>query len=243
MLPALQTLRGRLIATTGLLVLLSLLLLAGYNAWAGRGATLATLSDDARAISRAHADGVAEWLHTRRAIVEALVPAVREADPVPRLLQAADAGGFDTTYFGFPDKRFVPSKVQEMPAGYDPTGRPWYKQAEASQKTELTEPYVDASTNKLVITLARAIRDGGKTVAVVAGDVFMDGVARNVASIRPTPSSFGFIVSREIANVGAVYLQPYWVGNVNIFEPIIDADDNAILLGLGGRFQIGRAHV
>lgn len=48
----------------------------------------------------------------------------------------------------------------------------------------------------------------------------------------------GFIISREITNVGSVYLQPYWVGNVNIFEPFIDADDNAILLGLGGRFRI-----
>jgi methyl-accepting chemotaxis protein len=196
MSPNLHTLRGRLVATTGLLVLLSLLLLAGYTAMASRSATLDTLSADARAIARAHADGVAEWLHTRAAIVETLAPAVREADPVPRLLQAANAGGFDTTYFGFPDKRFVPSKVQEMPPGYDPTGRPWYKQAESSQKTELTEPYVDASTKKLVITLARALREGGQTVAVVAGDVFMDGVARNIAAIRPTPSSFGFIVSR-----------------------------------------------
>lgn len=50
--------------------------------------------------------------------------------------------------------------------------------------------------------------------------------------------SLGFVLSREITGVGAVYLQPMWVGNVNIFEPFIVADDNTILLALGTRVRI-----
>ena len=61
----------------------------------------------------------------------------------------------------------------------------------------ITEPYVDASTKKLVITFAQALREGGAVSAVAAGDVYMDGVSRSVASIRPTPHSFGFIVAKD----------------------------------------------
>ncbi len=52
-----------------------------------------------------------------------------------------------------------------------------------------------------------------------------------------TPA-IGLVVSREFTGVGAVYVEPMWVGNVNIFEPVITADDNTILFGLGARLRI-----
>jgi hypothetical protein len=48
----------------------------------------------------------------------------------------------------------------------------------------------------------------------------------------------GFVLSRELEGIGAVYVEPTWVGNVNIFESFQTADDNTILLGLGGRVRI-----
>jgi hypothetical protein len=48
----------------------------------------------------------------------------------------------------------------------------------------------------------------------------------------------GLVLSREIADAGAVYLEPMWVGNVNIAEPFLDAGDDALLLGLGARIRI-----
>jgi methyl-accepting chemotaxis protein len=41
------------------------------------------------------------------------------------------------------------------------------------------------------------VREGARIAAVVAGDLFMDGVVNNVASIRPTPSTYGFIVKSD----------------------------------------------
>ncbi|MCA6218576.1 HAMP domain-containing protein [Ideonella sp. B7] len=192
-----HSLRLRLIAACGALVLVSLLLLAGLNQWTAHRAALQSLTGQTLALGRAHASAIAEWMAQRRAVVASIAPAVSEADPVPRLRQADQAGGFDTTYFGFADKRIVFSKPQELPAGYDPTSRPWYTSAAAGQGVVITAPYVDASTKKLVITFAQALRDGGAVQAVAAGDVFMDGVSRNVAAIRPTPHSFGFIVAKD----------------------------------------------
>ncbi|WP_374430932.1 methyl-accepting chemotaxis protein [Ideonella dechloratans] len=192
-----HSLRLRLVAACGALVLISLLVLAAVNQWTARRAALQNLTGQTLSLGHAHAAAIAEWMAQHRAVVESIGPAARDADPVPRLQQADKAGGFDTTYFGYADKRIVFSKPQDLPAGYDPTARPWYTSAAAGQGVVITEPYVDASTKKLVITFAQALREGGAVSAVAAGDVYMDGVSRSVASIRPTPHSFGFIVAKD----------------------------------------------
>ena len=117
--------------------------------------------------------------------------------PVEALKQAKIAGGVDTAYVVFPDKRMIFSEKQDLPPGYDPTGRPWYQQASAATGIALTEPYVDAATKKLVITFAGAVKDRDAVKAVTALDVFMDGVASNVASIRPTPNTQHFRFHRQ----------------------------------------------
>ena len=52
-----------------------------------------------------------------------------------------------------------------------------------------------------------------------------------------TPA-IGLVLSREMTSVGAVYVEPMWVGNVNIFEPVVTADDNTFLFGLGARLRV-----
>ena len=48
----------------------------------------------------------------------------------------------------------------------------------------------------------------------------------------------GAVLSRELGSAGALYVEPMWIGNTNIFDPFIDADENAVILGLGGRLRI-----
>lgn len=103
----------------------------------------------------------------------------------------------DSAYIGYADKKTAFSEKQDLPPDYDPTSRPWYKDAAAANGPIITEPYVDAGSKKLVITFASAIKDGGQVKAVTALDAFMDNVVRNVASIRPTPNTYAFIVSKS----------------------------------------------
>jgi hypothetical protein len=79
------------------------------------------------------------------------------------------------------------------------------------------------------------VTQGDTSPVAISASAAIDGSDNFTEEFSP---SIGFIVSREITNVGAVYVQPYWVGNVNIFEPVITADDNTILFALGGRFRI-----
>ena len=193
---SLSSLRNKVIAIVGVLVLLGLLLQSGTNLWIAKRHAMDELGQQTRALARAHAESIGSWIAARQAVVRSFTPAADAPDPVPMLAQAKIAGGVDSAYIGFPDKRIAFSEKQDLPPGYDPTARPWYQQAAAAGGMALTPPYVDAASKKLVITFANAIKDGANLKAVAALDVFMDGIAANVASIRPTPSTFGFLANQ-----------------------------------------------
>ncbi len=108
--------------------------------------------------------------------------------------QTAAGGSFTNVYVGFADKTAKFSDATGIPPDYDPTGRPWYKQAVAAGKPVVTPPYVDVGTGKLVVAFAAPVVRDGAVKAVISGDVAMDSVIANVKSIHPTPSSFGMLI-------------------------------------------------
>ncbi len=194
---SMASLRKKIVLAVGLLVLVGLLLLSATSLWIGKHHVMAQLGQQTQALARAHAEAISNWISAREMVVSSFTSAAGLTDPVPVLVQAKIAGGVDTAYIAFPDKRIFFSEPQNLPADYDPTSRPWYQKAASAGGMVLTEPYVDAASKKLVITLANAIKDGGTLKAVAALDVFMDGIATNVASIRPTPGTFGFLANKS----------------------------------------------
>ncbi|SHN53826.1 methyl-accepting chemotaxis protein [Fervidobacterium gondwanense] len=74
-------------------------------------------------------------------------------------------------YVGLKDRRMYLIPETELPEGYDPTSRPWYKDAVAKPgQIIITEPYADASTGQLVVTIAKTIQTDEGIVGVVALD-------------------------------------------------------------------------
>jgi methyl-accepting chemotaxis protein len=197
MLALFTSLRGKIVAITAAVLLLGLAGLSVSNVWTARQYALEALDSQTRSLATSHAEGVAEWVAQNHRVVASLASAVSEEDPVKSLAQAKIAGGVDSVYIGYPDKKAFFSEKPTVPPGWDPTARPWYLQAAAASGPVVTDPYVDASTKKLVITFASANREGGAVKAVVAADVYMDTISRNIAGIRPTPGTYGFIVSKS----------------------------------------------
>ncbi|MCT4775811.1 methyl-accepting chemotaxis protein [Exiguobacterium aquaticum] len=72
--------------------------------------------------------------------------------------------------------------AQELPDDYDPRTRPWYEAADAAGgNVVVTDPYVDAASNKMMITLSQTGTDGRGVIAV---DVDVDDIAAVAASIQ-----------------------------------------------------------
>ena len=190
----LSSLKARLIAIAVSIVVLAMLAVAIANFFTTRSSTLAALDTQMQQLSHSHAQAIAEWLRSKQAVVASMKIGAQQEDPLPSLKAAEQAGIFDMAYVGFADKRAVFSQERKRAADYDPTARPWYKQALATGGPIITTPYIGASTGKLVVTFAEPMGDKGSPAGVLAADVMMDVVVKNVASIKPTPSSYAFLV-------------------------------------------------
>ncbi|OWQ91255.1 hypothetical protein CDN99_08740 [Roseateles aquatilis] len=192
-----DSIKTRLISLGVGIVALTLLAITVANYLTVRGHTEQQVSQALDELAAARSDAIRQWVRTQRDIVTALQPAVTAADPVPLLQQAQKSGRLEAAYIGFADKKIVFNVPQNLPAGYDPTGRPWYTGAAAGSGVVLTAPYMDASKGRLVVTFAMADKSGGGTKAVIATDVFLDDVVATVKAIKPTPGGFAFLMSKD----------------------------------------------
>jgi methyl-accepting chemotaxis protein len=188
------SIRARIVALCVAIVVAALMANAGLNYFISNNYNSDAIADTLTAVEESHVDGVADWVTIHAQMIGSLQDTVLQPDPIPALKQIAAAGGFTNVYVGYADKTAKFSDATGIPADYDPTGRPWYKQAAAAGKGVVTPPYVDVGTGKLVVAFATPVVRDGVVKAVVSGDVAMDNVIANVKAIHPTPGSFGMLV-------------------------------------------------
>ena len=189
------SIRGRVLAACLAIVVGSLIVNATLNFFVVNSHENDTINNNLVALANGHDAGIGEWVASKTAAINALQDiTLGAADPAPEFKQAMAAGGFSNVYAGYADKSAKFGDATGIPASYDPTARPWYKQAAAAGKPVVTPPYVDAGSGKLVVAFAVPIVRDGSLKAVVSGDVAMDDVIANVKAIHPTPSSFGVLV-------------------------------------------------
>lgn len=71
------------------------------------------------------------------------------------------------TYVGSTEGLMILSPQAELPADYDPRKRPWYQDAMANKgQAIITDPYVDAITGNIIITIAKVLNDGSGVTAI-----------------------------------------------------------------------------
>ncbi len=97
-------------------------------------------------------------------------------------------------YVGRKDKKMDLVPKQELPAGFDPTTRPWYTGAVSKNGLIWTNPYPNASTGDLIVTLAIPVYDDNKEFAGVLGaDISLERLT-------------GFLGDTKIGNKGYISL-------------------------------------
>ncbi len=82
----------------------------------------------------------------------------------------------------------------ELPEGYDARARPWYIDAKNSDRTIITEPYVDASDQRLLVTVAAKIAHAGQLTAVLGADIELKAISDTLNSVNFNNTGYAFIV-------------------------------------------------
>lgn len=110
-----QSLGARLIGICVAITALSLLALAVPTFLLVRSNTLESLDQRIHQLTQVYAGELTEWVREKQRITSSIKAAVPQAEPVPALLAAKQAGAFDDTYFVFADKRHVqPPDAREL---------------------------------------------------------------------------------------------------------------------------------
>ncbi len=166
-----------------------------------RASLTETIENDMRAAGKAGAQSIANWLTGRVLLTEMMAEELEKAADSPALLKILQnnllSRQFIGTYIGDEAGRMTQWPNIPLPADYDPRTRPWYKDAVATGKTVLTEPYVDASINELLITAAVPLHNNGRQFGVAGTDFSLKSLVDMVQSYHLQGHGFAFLVNKD----------------------------------------------
>ncbi|HBO2665047.1 TPA: methyl-accepting chemotaxis protein PctA, partial [Pseudomonas aeruginosa] len=191
----------KILLAASLVVFAAFALFTLYNDYLQRNAIREDLESYLREMGDVTSSNIQNWLGGRLLLVEQTAQTLaRDHSPeaVSALLeQPALTSTFSFTYLGQQDGVFTMRPDSPMPAGYDPRSRPWYKDAVAAGGLTLTEPYVDAATQELIITAATPVKAAGNTLGVVGGDLSLKTLVQIINSLDFSGMGYAFLVSGD----------------------------------------------
>ncbi|GAK69156.1 putative methyl-accepting chemotaxis protein [Agrobacterium rubi TR3 = NBRC 13261] len=166
------------------------------------------VEDKINAAGKQSAQSIANWLNGRVMMTEMVGAAMTKATTQERLelLLQNDilSREFKSAYFGDEAGAYNNFPVQKMRDGYDARQRPWYQAAVKANATVLTEPYTDASTGKLVVSVALPVKRDGKLVGVAASDFLLATLVSMIRSVDAGNEGYAFLVNKD----GKILIHP-----------------------------------
>lgn len=135
-----------------------------------------------------------------------------------------------SAYFGSANKEMIQYPALGVPAGYDPTTRPWYKKAiEHLGETVWTDVYKSASGGDVMVTVARAVQTpDGHVVGVVAMDIELSALSNKLSASKIGREGYVYIATAD--GIGVAHPDKASLGNDSIgkepFWPQIKNNDS-----------------
>ena len=192
---------------TRILVVASLVVVAAFTGFSlyidslQRSVLTKSVEESIDSSGKQAAQSIANWLNARVALTQMAANAAgKTPDPagiVAVLDNEALVSQFMTTYVGDEAGTFTMWPKSPMPEGYDPRQRPWYQDAVKASGPVLTEPYIDASTNDLIISAATPVKHDGKLLGVAGSDFSLKSLVEMVNSVDLGGAGFAFLVNKN----------------------------------------------
>lgn len=187
------SIKNRMILLTAVIVALVCSLQAWLSGSSLSQLTLKSVITEMNQTGDATSGFISDWFTIREQMLLANKDIVASGqDGSPQMLLTKRAGHFLSVYTGYDDGTLVAGdKTETWGKDYDPRVRPWYKDAERSNKTIITPPYHDVS-GSVIISLAKAF--SGKRSGVLALDVTVDDIVKQVLNLKLDNDGFAFLV-------------------------------------------------
>lgn len=105
----------------------------------------------------------------------------------------------DTIVIGYEDKgNVVLSPSRDLGKDFDARERPWYQAAIHNKgKLNWTEPYPDAATGYMIVTLSKTIEDGDKTIGVLAMHISLTSLSELITQTKFGESGYAVLIDKN----------------------------------------------
>jgi len=193
----------KILLAASLIVILAFSLFTLYNDYLQRNAIREDLENYLAEMGASTSTNIRNLFDGRIKLVENLAQNIAQDPTNAETLMAQNAliSSFLTVYLGKVDGGFSVRPDAKMPDGYDPRTRPWYKDGMSAAGATLTEPYIDMTTNKMVIGILSKV---SSSVGVVGGDLALDGLVQIINSLNFGGMGYAFLVNDQ----GKVLVHP-----------------------------------
>jgi len=213
-------LKHKVLATILLPVLLITLILTWTSYSDLKKQITASVSTDTQRVVHDANVTLNAWLKSKIAVVESFSQlSANQTNLLPLMLQAERSGDYDIFYLGREDGSFAFSKpdIQQLleDKGFDARTRPWYQQARQNNITIITEPYADANSGQLVLSVATPMQTNGRFSGVVAADLGLTEAIETIQSIKLSNTGFVMLVDQK----GTIIAHP---DKAMSMKPVVD---------------------
>ena len=199
----------KILIAAALIVALAFAAFVLFNDYRQRQTLHASTEQSMRELGTLTTSNIQTWLESRIQLLQSMGQQVaidgNGADSLKRIVGLPAYGSnFQLSYFGGQDGVMFSVPAGNRPADYDPRARGWYKAATAAQQTVVTEPYIAASSGKLVITIASPVQRDGAQLGVAGADIDLTSVSDIINSLNFGGHGSAFIVSAD----GKILIHP-----------------------------------
>lgn len=186
----------KVLLAASLIVILAFTFFTLYNDYLQRNATRVSLENYLADMGESTSNNIRNLLEGRIGLVENLAQNIAQEPANAETLMGQNVliSSFLTVYLGKVDGSFSVRPDSKMPDGYDPRARQWYKDGLSASGPILTEPYIDMTTNKMVISI---ISKASNSIGVVGGDLALDGLVKIINSLNFGGMGYAFLVNDQ----------------------------------------------
>ncbi|RON68789.1 chemotaxis protein [Pseudomonas fluorescens] len=191
----------KILIAASLVVIFAFFLFTLHNDYLQRNAIRKNMENHLQEMGDVTASNIQSWITGRILLVENATQSITRETSEEALGNQLEhktlAATFASTYLGGVDGSFTTRPPDHIPVGYDPRERDWYKDVVNRNTTILTEPYIDALTNETVVTIASPVRQDGKFLGVLGGDLSLKSLIKTLNTLNFNGMGYAFLVNAD----------------------------------------------
>ncbi|WP_072681281.1 methyl-accepting chemotaxis protein [Arcobacter sp. LA11] len=203
-----NSIKGKLLALVMFSTVVSFMILGFYNAQNNYQSHYNLIKQKELNLAKSTSKFINSYIQSKIDIVTATAEEITPLDLniknkkiIEKLRLGNKAGKFVALYIGFENNgNFLKDDgtIREPHKdNYDARARPWYKKAITLSGPAVSDPYVDFTTKKLVISVSAPIKKDNKIVAVVASDIFIDTVVDSILNVNIAGKGTAYLINEK----------------------------------------------